>query len=44
MVQKKQVFFLGHRYDVQQINNDCDIFLANSSETLSLALLEASAD
>jgi len=44
-VDRKQVFFLGHRDDVQQILKGCDIFvLPTLHETLSIALLEASVE
>ena len=42
-VEKKQVFFLGYRNDIQQILSGCDFFvLPTLHETLSIALLEAS--
>lgn len=44
-IDSKQVFFLGHRDDVQQILKGCDIFvLPTLHETLSIALLEASVE
>lgn len=44
-VENRQVFFLGHRDDVQTILKGCDIFvLPTLHETLSIALLEASVE
>jgi len=44
-IDSKQVFFLGHRDDVQQILKGSDIFvLPTLHETLSIALLEASVE
>ena len=44
-IERKQVFLLGSRDDIQHILNDCDIFiLPTLHETLSLALLEASVE
>jgi len=44
-IDNKQIFFLGHRDDVQQILKGCDIFvLPTLHETLSIALLEASVE
>ncbi len=44
-IEKKQVFFLGYRDDIQNILNGCDIFiLPTFHETLSIALLEASVE
>ncbi len=43
LVDKKQVFFLGYRSDVQNLLSECDFFiLPTLHETLSIALLEAS--
>jgi len=44
-IDSKQVFFLGHRDDIQSILKECNIFvLPTLHETLSLALLEASVE
>jgi glycosyltransferase involved in cell wall biosynthesis len=44
-IENKQVFFLGHRDDIQNILRTCNIFvLPTLHETLSLALLEASSE